>query len=539
MVMGMDTLERPQTSQVPNAPRWPFILAGVIGAAAAFAVGELVAGLVFAVPSSIVAVADLVVEVSPEALTKWAIRTFGTADKLVLVLSILTTAALAAVAIGRRAAVSTRVGVGVIWGFAALAWIALLRSPGVSLTWATITAVGSGLVGVLTFTRLASLARRAAGENAPMGSGEGAPQSEAARPGVGRRAFLAGAGAIAVVAAGSIAVGRTLAERARVMASSRADVTLPTPRETLPPVDATVPVDDVSPFITPTEDFYRIDTAISVPMVNLSDWTVQIKGLVDRPYSLSYDELLAMDLIERDVTICCVSNEVGGDLIGTARWLGVPLDEVLDRAGADYEGTQLVGRSVDGFTVGFPTELAADGRTALLAIGMNGEPLPFEHGFPARMIVSGLYGYVSATKWLSEIEITPWDAFDAYWIPRGWAKEAPIKIQSRIDTPRNGRDFPVGPVPIGGVAWAQNTGIAGVEVSIDGGAWQPADMGADVSIDTWRQWTFVWDAAGASPGGHTVRVRATDVNGLVQTDAQAPPRPDGATGHHGVTIQIV
>ncbi len=527
----MDTLERQSPESTSPPVVWRFVLAGVLAAAAAFAAGELIAGLIFSVPSPVVGVADLVVEASPEAVQKWAIRTFGTADKLVLVLSILVVALIAGVVIGRRAVRSTTTGVIVIWAFAGLAWLGLVRSAGVSFMLATGTALVAGIVGVLVFTRLVGLARGRAGSMTYPGTTDGAD----------RRRFLLGAGSVLVIAGVSAAAGRWLAERARIIASSRSDVVLPVPALPLAPLspDANVPVAGVSSLITPNDIFYRIDTAISVPMINLEDWTVQFTGLVDRPYSLTYDQILAMDLEEHDVTIACVSNSVGGDLIGTARWLGVSLPDLLDRAGVQPPGTQIVGRSVDGFTVGFPTEVATDGRTALLAVGMNGEPLPFEHGFPARLVVSGLYGYVSATKWLSEIELTAWDAFDAYWIPRGWAKEAPIKTQSRIDTPRPRANFQPGAVPIGGVAWAQNTGIERVEVQIDDGEWQEAELGLDLSINSWRQWTFVWDATNAQPGDHTVRVRATDAGGETQTAEIAPPRPDGATGYHSVTIQIV
>lgn len=509
---------------------WRFAVAGILAAAAAFAAGELVAGLVFSVPSPLVGVADLVVEFSPEALAKWAIQTFGTADKLVLVISILTVALGAGIAIGRRARWSTVPGLVTIWAFAALAWIGLIRSVGVSWVLATGTALIAGFTGAALFTRLARLAR----------GRSGMVQHPSATPDSDRRRFLVGAGAVVALATTSAAAGRWLSERARIIAASRTDVELPAAGVVLPPLapNANVAVEGVSPIITPNADFYRIDTAISVPMINLEDWSLQFSGLVDRPFSLSYDDILAMDLEEHDVTICCVSNQVGGDLIGTARWLGVPLPNLLDRAGVQVEGTQIVGRSVDGFTVGFPTQVAMDGRTALLAVGMNGEPLPFEHGFPARLVVSGIYGYVSATKWLSEVELTGWDAFDAYWIPRGWAKVAPIKTQSRIDTPRRTTTFAAGPVPIGGVAWAQNTGIRKVEVQIDDGDWNEADLGIDLSINTWRQWTYVWDASSAAPGRHFVQVRATDETGETQTAELAPPRPDGATGLHGIAIVI-
>jgi DMSO/TMAO reductase YedYZ molybdopterin-dependent catalytic subunit len=257
--------------------------------------------------------------------------------------------------------------------------------------------------------------------------------------------------------------------------------------------------------------------------------------VVDRELTLDYEELVARPMIERDVTLACVSNEVGGDYIGNARWIGTPLADLLDEAGVDPGASQLVSRSVDGFTIGTPTAVVMDGRDAMLAVAMNGEPLPIEHGFPVRMVVPGLYGYVSATKWLVDLELTTLDAYDAYWIQRGWAKEAPIKTQSRIDTPRFGDEVPAGTVAVAGVAWAQHRGIERVEVRVDGGAWQEAELGAEDTVDTWRQWVYRWDAA---PGRRTIAVRATDGDGRTQTAELAEPFPDGATGHHTITVDV-
>jgi DMSO/TMAO reductase YedYZ molybdopterin-dependent catalytic subunit len=312
---------------------------------------------------------------------------------------------------------------------------------------------------------------------------------------------------------------------------------LPAAAKPAPPVPAggDLGIDGLSPYLTPNADFYRIDTALQVPQVDVADWRLSITGMVDRPLTFTFGDLLREDLVEADITLACVSNEVGGDLVGNARWLGVRLDRLLERAGVQDGATQLVGRAVDGFTVGFPTELARDGRDALVAIGMNGEPLPVEHGFPARLVVPGLYGYVSATKWLSEIELTTLDAFDAYWIPRGWAKEAPIKTQSRIDVPAPLSPVSPGRRAIAGVAWAQTRGIEAVEVQIDGGEWTPARLADDTGPDTWRQWVLDWDA---TPGQHTLRVRATDGTGELQTEERAEPIPDGASGWHAVQVRV-
>jgi DMSO/TMAO reductase YedYZ molybdopterin-dependent catalytic subunit len=314
--------------------------------------------------------------------------------------------------------------------------------------------------------------------------------------------------------------------------------TLPEPASTAPPIPdgAALSVGELSPLITPNERFYRIDTALLVPRPNLSTWRLRVHGMVDRPFELTYDELVAMPLHEQYVTIACVSNEVGGGLVGNALWRGVRLKELLERAGVQPEATQIVGRAVDGFTVGFPTAWAlADERESLVAVAMNGEALPADHGFPARLIVPGLYGYVSATKWLAEIELTTWEAFDAYWVPLGWAKEAPILTQSRIDTPRDAAQLQPGAVAVAGVAWAPDRGIRAVEVQVDEDGWQPAEMSVPISDATWVQWMYRWEA---TPGEHLLRVRATDGTGEVQTEMRSRPDPDGARGHHTIRVTV-
>ena len=303
----------------------------------------------------------------------------------------------------------------------------------------------------------------------------------------------------------------------------------------LPP-STMLDVSGISPIVTPNRDFYRIDTAFSIPRVDVESWELKITGMVESPYTLTYGELLEWATEEEYVTLCCVSNQVGGDLIGNAKWQGIPLADVLNRAGIADEATQIVGRSVDGFSVGFPREVAYDGRPVLVAVGMNGEPLPFKHGFPARLVVSGLYGYVSATKWLQEIELTTWEGFDGYWIPRGWSKEGPIKTQSRVDVPKPfSFDTAPGLQAIAGVAWAQNRGISKVEVQVDGGDWMEARLSSPISTHTWVQWVSEWDF---TPGAHYVRVRATDADGELQPMNNKAPAPDGAEGWHQVNFRV-
>jgi DMSO/TMAO reductase YedYZ molybdopterin-dependent catalytic subunit len=292
----------------------------------------------------------------------------------------------------------------------------------------------------------------------------------------------------------------------------------------------------LTPIVVPNDDFYRIDTALLPPSVDVKTWSLRIHGMVDRETVLTYDQLTSLPIIEQFTTIACVSNEIGGNLIGNAAWRGVELRRVLDMAGVQAGATQLVGRAVDGFTVGMPTAWVMDqSRTPMIAIGMNGQPLPQLHGYPARLIVPGLYGYVSATKWLSELELTTLEAFDAYWVNLGWAKEAPILTQSRIDVPRNGTSVKAGEQPIAGVAWAMDRGVSAVEVSIDGGAWQRAQLSAAISKATWVQWLVSWNA---TAGSHTIEVRATDGTGTVQDTSNTPPFPDGARGHHRVSVRV-
>jgi DMSO/TMAO reductase YedYZ molybdopterin-dependent catalytic subunit len=366
---------------------------------------------------------------------------------------------------------------------------------------------------------------------------EGAAPAVAEMPDWGRRRFLGTSIAVVGVAAASGLVGRTLLDRGRLNAVPQGG-SIPAPVERAPalPAGASLDLPQLSPIVVPNQDFYRIDTALLVPRPDIATWRLRLTGMVERPFQLTYDELLAMDLHEQYVTIACVSNEVGGDLVGNALWSGVRLKELLHRAGINPEATQIVGRAVDGFTVGFPTAWAiADDREPLVAVSMNGDPLPADHGYPARLIVPGLYGYVSATKWLTEIELTTLDAFDAYWVPLGWAKLAPILTQSRIDVPRDGARVESGTVAIAGVAWAPDRGVAGVEVQVDEGSWEPAELSAPISDATWVQFVRRWEA---TAGDHVISVRATDGEGEVQTDERTRPAPDGARGHHTIRVTV-
>ncbi|HAS10438.1 MAG TPA: molybdopterin-binding oxidoreductase [Acidimicrobiaceae bacterium] len=354
--------------------------------------------------------------------------------------------------------------------------------------------------------------------------------------GVGRREMLAGAGALTALGLVMAAGGRVLRDRFSA-AASRAALVLPGARQPLPAAPAGASFEGIpglSPLFTPNDRFYRIDTALLIPQVPVEDWTLRVHGMVDEPFEIGFDELTSLGLVETDITLTCVSNRLGGDLVGNARWLGVPLRLLLERAGVQDRADQIVGRSVDGYTCGFPVEAAFD-RDALVAVGMNGEPLPLQHGFPARLVTPGLYGYVSATKWLSEIELTRFDTFDQYWVPRGYAERAPIKTMSRIDVPRSGQIVDAGDTVIAGVAWAQTRGISKVEVSIDDGPFAEAELADALTDDTWRQWRMPWTA---TAGAHRLAVRCTDGDGQLQREERDEPLPDGASGWQSLLVTV-
>ncbi|HEX6221349.1 MAG TPA: molybdopterin-dependent oxidoreductase [Acidimicrobiia bacterium] len=498
-------------------------IAGALSAGIALGVSELIAGLITGAPSLVEGLGNWVIDNVPTPVKEWAIAVFGTNDKLVLLISITAVTILIGAVVGFVSRKRFWLAVVVFGGFGAVAVLAALVDPKIAFLDAAIPGVLAVVTGLASLRMLYNL------DETP-GQAEGDSS---------KRSFLIGAGAVLGVAALAGTFGRVLIERAKRAVAGRDDVALPSASESLPPVPdaASFEVEGLEQILVPNDDFYRIDTALSVPRINLQEWTLSITGLVDQPYSVEFADLLDMRMIERDVTLSCVSNQVGGGLVGNARWLGVPLTEILDRAGVQSSAEQIVGRSVDEFTVGFPVEAAYDGREALVAVGMNGEPLPFEHGFPARLVVAGLYGYVSATKWLSEIELTTWDGFDAYWVPRGWAKEAPIKTQSRIDTPGRDSSIAVGDHVVAGVAWAPTRGVQRVEAQLgEDSDWVEAELSEPLSDNAWVQWRVDWSVA--EPGRYQLRCRATDGEGNTQTSEVTPPAPDGATGWHTKVVTV-
>ena len=498
-------------------------LAALVGLAVgllAVGVAEMIAALTGPSSEPLVAVGDAFVDLTPPWLKNFATSTFGTSDKLVLLTgAALVLAGLCAIA-GVVAARGPYRGPWVVLVLATLAAIAAVTRPDATIV-SVLPSAAAGIVGALALPALVDRLETAS----PSGTGPD------------RRAVLRRVGVVAGSGAVALAAGRALGSGTRNADASRATVHLPAPADPEPPLPAGVEVGvpGVAPFRVPAADFYRIDTALVVPRNRAEDWRLRIHGLVDREVHLDFPTLLAGGLVERDVTLTCVSNEVGGDLIGNATWLGLPLGPLLKQAGPHPDADMVLSTSSDGFTCGTPLAALTDGRDALLAVGMNGAPLPVEHGFPVRMVVPGLYGYVSATKWVVDLEVTRFDRAVAYWTPRGWSAQAPIKTESRIDVPRDGTRVPAGTVAVAGVAWAQHRGIERVEVRVDAGDWQPARLAAEASIDTWRQWVYAWDAPS---GRHTLQVRATDKTGTPQTGVRTSPDPNGATGWHTITVDV-
>ncbi|MFK0215419.1 molybdopterin-dependent oxidoreductase [Streptomyces sp. NPDC090298] len=508
----------------------PGALAGLLAAFTALAVAELVAGLVRPAAGPVTVVGGAVIDRTPAPVKDFAIRQFGQNDKTVLQLGILAVLALIAIALGLIALRYRRLGAAGVLLFGIVGAAAALSRPDSTGIGDVLPSVVGALAGAATLYILTSRAPR--------------PAAEGEAGGWSRRGFLTAAGVTAVAATSAGALGRYLSGRQGEGAiASRENLVLPAPASPAPavPAGARLKTPGISPFTTPNRDFYRVDTALTVPKVDAGTWRLRIHGKgVARPVTYTLDELLARPLIERDITLTCVSNEVGGPYVGNARWLGVPLRDLLREAGVrppSGGGTadQLVARSVDGMTLGSPVEDVMDGRDAMLAVGMNGEPLPFDHGFPVRMLVPGLYGYVSACKWIESLELTTFDTYDPYWVKRKWARRAPIKTQARIDTPKPFARPAAGTVTVAGVAWAQHRGIDRVEIRVDDGPWRDTDLAAQDTLDTWRQWSYRWQP---TSGGHTLTVRATDGTGQVQTEQRARTIPDGASGWHSVFVTV-
>ncbi|GAA1368155.1 molybdopterin-dependent oxidoreductase [Catellatospora chokoriensis] len=540
-------------------------LSGLLAAAGGIATAELVASLVRPESSPLVAIGGTVIDATPTPVKEYAVSTFGTNDKPLLIGTILVVLAALAAAVGvlavrhRTAALLAIGALGLVGAAAALA------RPGAR----PLDALPSLLAGAVSAVLLAWLAPKAVTAPPPPspvpapdsaagtaatkpwtpsdpGAHAGAatpqhpeaatatppgPETTAAPGRTGRRSFLVAAGLVALgtaLAGGLAAIIRR--SGAQAADEARGAITLPAPADPGPPPEQT------PGFYTPNQDFYRVDIALTVPRIDPRQWSLQITGMVDRPVELSFDDLLKQPLIERDITLNCVSNEVGGPYVGNARWLGVPLAPLLRAAGVQAGADQIVARAADGITIGTPVATVLDGRDAMLALGMNGQALPLEHGFPVRMLTPGLYGYVGAAKWITSLELSTFSSFDAYWVQRGWAQMGPVKTASRIDRPKAFAQLPAGTVTVAGVAWAQHRGISAVEVQVDDAPWQQARLLPVPSTDTWVQW--VWDWPATTAGNHTLRVRAVDSTGAVQAEQRADPFPDGATGWQTLAVTV-
>jgi DMSO/TMAO reductase YedYZ molybdopterin-dependent catalytic subunit len=508
----------------------PWRLVGIVSAAAGLAIGELLAALTGPGSSPYFAVADTVVDLTPRPVKDAAIALFGPADKLILFVGLASVLMLCAALVGQLAARSP--------GLALLA-VGCLGTVGVVSAMTRPDAGPANVVPSLAATLATALTLRGLVRLVP---GERRDAAERVnRPALtveDRRRLLVAGGLVAVAAVGTTLLGRWLASERYGAARSRAAVRLPSPVQSAPPPppDPAASIGELSPFHTPNQGFYRVDTALTVPQVRAEDWALRIHGMVGRPVRITYQQLLRRPLIERDITLACVSNPVGGPYVGNARWLGVRVADLLEDAAVDPAADQAVSRSYDGMTIGTPTMALIDGRDAMLAVAMNGEPLPLEHGFPVRMVVPGLYGYVSACKWLAELELTTFDGYDAYWVKQGWARRAEVKTASRIDTPRDGSRRTAGVLTVAGVAWAQHRGIQRVEIRVDDGPWIRAELAPVNSVDTWRQWRYRWRAV---PGRHRLWVRATDGRGQPQTGQSREPYPDGATGWHEIAVKVL
>lgn len=497
--------------------------AGVASVALGVGVGELAAAILAPEASPFVVVGSLLIDLAPPWAKDAAIALFGTADKIALLTGIaivLLVVAGAAGVLEVRRPPWGRVLVGVLGLVGVVAAMTRANAPLLAFAPSALAAVASVITLQFLVTRL--------------------PSTDAPPPkrpeGIDRRRFLGWAGGAAALGVLAAVGGYALQAGTRAVTAIRDTIALPKPttNATVPP-GAELDIEGLAPVITPNAEFYRIDTALAVPAVDPETWSLRIHGMVDQEVTLTWDELLALPLEESVTTLACVSNEVGGDLIGNAVWLGYPIRELLARANPSADADMVLSRSVDGFTASTPLAVLQDDRNAILAVGMNGEPLPAQHGFPVRMVVPGLYGYVSATKWVVDLEVTRFDAASAYWTDRGWSAKGPIKLQSRIDVPRSGQQLTAGTIAVAGVAWHQHVGIAAVDVQVDDGPWQPATLAEAISIDTWVQWRFDWDA---ESGTHTLRVRATDADGEVQTSEMQGVVPDGATGLHERSVSV-
>lgn len=519
--------------------RWPHAVAGLVSAGLLFGVAGLISAFFSTSSSPLVSLGGAFIDITPSWLKDFAIATFGTNDKLALFISMGIVATLVAAGTGLLARRRFGAAQGVILLLGAGMAAAVLSRPATGILDIVPTVVGT----VAGIVALNYLSRLAASVQIGVEKTTGEPQEhdvEQTRPSgsSSRRRFLTISLVTAVGAGAMLAGGRALSGVRNAAATTRDALRLPRPASKATPLPDGVAaeVKGMPSFVTPNDSFYRIDTALAVPRIDPASWTLRVHGMVEEEFSIGFDELLGMELDETWLTLTCVSNPVGGDLVGNAKWLGYPLRKLLERARPQQGADMVLSTSIDGFSASTPIEVLTDDRQALLAVGMNDEPLPLEHGYPVRMVVPGLYGYVSATKWVVDLEVTRFADKAAYWTTRGWSERGPIKLASRVDVPRPFSTVGAGTVMLGGTAWAQTRGIKGVEIKIDDGDWEKVEMATEASIDTWRQWSYEWK--GAKEGTHSATVRAIDADGTVQTEDRADPVPNGASGWQRVQFTV-
>ena len=518
--------------------RRPFVfaLAGAVAALTYFGSSEFLAGILSLTSAPLLVLGQTIIPLVPTALIKAAIALFGTGDKLALVITIAVVGVLIGGLIGWLGAHHRSLSLVLLIGFGALPVVLQLTTGG-TLVGALPALVGIGL-GCATYLGLLRLGRadhRTERVSVPPAMVPASAKTGGSAETVERTDTAEVSGAVEQAdPAAAIAAGQSAAVLARNAAGTVANLVLPRPAASAPPIPAgaDLEIDDLAPIVTPNADFYRIDTALVPPAVDAATWSLRIHGMVEREVTLTMEELLALPLEEHYVTLTCVSNEVGGDLVGNAKWLGYPVSELLARARPKQGADMVLSGSDDGFTASTPLEVLTDDRAALLAVGMNGRPLPRDHGYPARLVVPGLYGFVSATKWVTSLEVTRFADKQAYWTTRGWSTHGPVLVASRVDVPRAGARVPAsnGQVVTAGMAWAQHTGIGQDQERLDNGDWRTAVLSEDLRVDTWRQWRHVF--TDVAPGSHTVTVRAIDKDGTVQISDRRPAIPGSPTGLH-------
>jgi DMSO/TMAO reductase YedYZ molybdopterin-dependent catalytic subunit len=497
-------------------------LIGVVAGGAGLAVGELVSVFTGEAASPAVAVGQWAISITPTWLEQFAIRNYGNHDKRALLIGVYVVLTFASAVTGIVARTRLTIASYMAAAFGVVGMFAAVTRPSAT-TAALFPSLLAGFAAVLMLRWLTILSLEDSDEQA--GPTE-------------RRRFLLG---VLGSTAGALVAGfgsKLWIDSRYNATAARAEVVLPKAETALaePPATVHPNVSGLGPFFTPNSQFYRVDTALTVPQVDPDTWKLTIHGMVDRPFQITFDELLKYAFEEHDLTLTCVSNPVGGSYCGNARWLGTPLAPLLRRVGVQSGADMILSTSTDGMTIGSPVETVLDGRQAMLAVAMNGEALPIEHGFPCRMLIPGLYGYVSATKWVTDLNLTTFASSSAYWTQNGWSPQGPVKTASRIDVPQGGASVSAGTVVIAGTAWATHRGIAAVELQIDGGAWRETTLATADTPDTWRQWSYQW--VDAPKGSHTVQVRATDGTGTVQTSVVADVVPDGASGYHSINFQV-